>query len=92
MRNLFAAALAAGLLGLGAAGAANAANPNVPGWSPYAMGDYSGAPRSELTEGRAAYESPGGIYGRPGNDFGPGYDYPSPASPYKWAASPQDFH
>jgi hypothetical protein len=100
MRNLFAAAIAAGLLSLGAIGAADAANPNVPTWSPYAIGDYDAAtyhrghaaPRSTLTEGRAADVSPGGIYGRPGNDFGPGYDYPSPASPYKWAASPLDFH
>lgn len=44
-----------------------------------------------MTERRAAYNGAGAIYGRPGNDYGPGYEYPSPASPYKWAASPGDF-
>src|ERR1700726_4964877 len=48
-------------------------------------------PLRGTTERRAAYTGAGAIYGRPGSDYGPGYEYPSPASPYKWAASPEDF-
>ena len=31
------------------------------------------APHRQLIEGRSASEEPGSSYGRPGNDFGPGY-------------------
>jgi hypothetical protein len=90
------------LLAIGATGAAKAANPNVPASSPYALlevapyspdpGSHSDRGRDDRkTERRAAFTSAGAIYGRPGNDYGPGYEYPSPASPYKWAVSPEDF-
>jgi hypothetical protein len=106
MPKLFTVGIA-GLLALGVTGAAQAANPNVPASSPYALlevapyfPDHSspnGAYPNDRgrddrkTERRAAYVGAGAIYGRPGNDYGPGYEYPSPASPYKWAASPEDF-
>jgi hypothetical protein len=45
-----------------------------------------GYPR--FNEGRAA--SSGSLY-RPANDYSPGYDYPSPAMPYRSAASPDEF-
>jgi hypothetical protein len=102
MRNLLLAGTAAGVLIFVTVSAASADNPNALRWPPYASStarghaarDYRHArgPVSGLSEGRAVYEGEGGIYGRPGNDYGPGFDYPSPASPYKWAASPEDFH
>jgi hypothetical protein len=95
------------LLAVGVTDAAYAANPNVPASSPYALAEvapYSSAPNSpnsaypndrgrddSRTERHAAYSGAGAIYGRTGNDYGPGYEYPSPASPYKWAVSPEDF-
>jgi hypothetical protein len=107
MLKLFVAGTAGLLLAIGVTGAAKAANPNVPASSPYALlevapyfpdpGSHNGAYPNDRgrdhrkTERRAAYTSPGAIYGRPGNDYGPGYEYPSPASPYKWAVSPEDF-
>jgi hypothetical protein len=68
MRNILKAAAAGVFLTLGAAGVANAGqpNPNVPSWSPYAIGGYEGAteslPRRPMhrmtSEGRAAYVKP----------------------------------
>jgi hypothetical protein len=68
MRNLLLAGTAGLLVTLGAAGAGNAAqpNPNVPSWSPYAIGAYEGAPQTSsrlpahrmMSEGRAAYVKP----------------------------------
>jgi hypothetical protein len=107
MPKPFTAGTAGLLLALDLTGAANAANPNVPASSPYALlevAPYTPGPSSpngaytsdrgrddRKTERRAAYAGAGAIYGRPGNDYGPGYEYPSPASPYKWAVSPEDF-
>jgi hypothetical protein len=105
LRNLLTATAVGLLLALCGTSAANAANPNVPASSPYALlevpssgtphrgpdyGEYR-SPEHGTTERRAAYAGAGEIYGRPGNDYGPGYEYPSPASPYKWAVSPEDF-
>jgi hypothetical protein len=37
-------------------------------------------------EGRAAAnDQPGAVYGRPGNDYGPGFLNNAPVSPYRWA-------
>lgn len=74
MRNWIIAGLG-GVLLAGGVGAANAANPNVPSWSPYAIGTYQAgppasvpgrpaygdeqAPGSTMVEGRAAYVDPG---------------------------------
>jgi hypothetical protein len=107
LRNLLTATAVGLLIALGGTSAANAANPNVPASSPYALlevAPYAPGPGSpngaypndrgrddRKTERRAAYAGAGAIYGRPGNDYGPGYEYPSPASPYKWAVSPEDF-
>jgi hypothetical protein len=42
-------------------------------------------PAPGLTEGRAAYEGPGAIDRRRGNDFGPGFNRGASDSPYNWA-------
>jgi len=64
MRHVLIAATTVGLLAFASAGPASAANPNVPSWSPYAIGAYGAAPPAPvnlpgpgagMTEGRAAY-------------------------------------
>jgi hypothetical protein len=45
----------------------------------------------QMIEGRAAYERPGSVYGRPGNGFGPGYPANAPSSPYRWAIGNQGY-
>jgi hypothetical protein len=47
------------------------------------------APHRQLIEGRSASEEPGSSYGRPGNDFGPGYPAGASSSPYPWAIGNQ---
>jgi hypothetical protein len=55
MRNLLAAGTAGLFLVFGAAGGvAHAQNPNVPSWSPYSIVGYDAAPRTVMTERRAA--------------------------------------
>src|SRR5580698_2419286 len=80
MRTLFISGSTALLIALMTANA-NAVEAN----SPYATMTPSGTPLPAMEEGRAAYEQPRSVYGRPGNDFGPGFDRGAPDSPYKWA-------
>jgi hypothetical protein len=61
------------------------------------------ASRGALGEGRAAavdegfaprawaYDPPESTYGRQTQDYGPGYTYAAPVSPYRWAYSSENF-
>jgi hypothetical protein len=42
-------------------------------------------------DGRGAYETPESTYGRQTSDYGPGFIYAAPVSPYRWAYSSEDF-
>jgi hypothetical protein len=75
MRKVIMAGTTGLVIALGAAGAyADEVNSKAP-------------PAPGLTEGRAAYEGPGAIDRRSGNDFGPGFNRGAPDSPYNWATT-----
>ena len=72
----------------------------------YGSSAYRGArvaSRGVPSEGRAAavdgyrgpqawsYDPPESIYGSPTQNYGPGYTYAAPVSPYRWAYSSEDF-